>query len=161
DYVLGLEVALADGTVVRVGGRTHKNKTGFDFARLFTGSEGLLGVVTEATLKLIPLPPYRACLAVGFNSMKDAVRALRAILAAGFLPCALELTDAFTLAAAAKRTGSARLLGCRAHLIVELDGQPRSVRDELRTVERVIRRHRPRFLERGLGENACEAVWKI
>jgi len=63
DYVLGLEVVLADGTVVRVGGRTHKNKTGFDFARLFTGSEGLLGVVTEATLKLIPLPPYRAVLA--------------------------------------------------------------------------------------------------
>ena len=60
DYVLGLEVVLADGTVVRLGGRTHKNKTGFDLHRLFVGSEGLLGVVTEATLKLLPLPPYRA-----------------------------------------------------------------------------------------------------
>ena len=56
DYVLGLEVVLADGTIVRLGSRTHKNKTGFDLHRLFVGSEGLLGVVTEATLKLLPLP---------------------------------------------------------------------------------------------------------
>ncbi|HVM47327.1 MAG TPA: FAD-binding protein, partial [Candidatus Acidoferrum sp.] len=130
DYVLGLEVVLADGTVVRLGGRTHKNKTGFELHRLFVGSEGLLGVVTEATLKLLPLPPYRACLAVGFGAMRAAVRSLQAILAAGFLPAALELADSFTLAAAFKRTGSERLRGCRAHLIVELDGQPRSVRGE-------------------------------
>jgi FAD/FMN-containing dehydrogenase len=147
--------------VVRVGGRTHKNKTGFDFTRLFVGSEGMLAVVTEAALKLIPLPPYRACLAVGFGSMPNAVRALRAILAAGFLPCALELTDKFTLAAAAKRTGNQRLAQCNAHLIVELDGQRNSVRDELRVVERVVRRHSPLFLNRGLGAAQCEAVWKI
>src|SRR3954468_11212748 len=124
DYVLGLEVVLADGSVTRLGSRTHKNKTGFDLHRLFVGSEGMLGVVTEATLKLLPLPPFRAALSVGFKDMNSAVRAMRAVLAAGFLPCALEMADAFTLAAAQKRTGSRRLGGCRAHLIVELDGQP-------------------------------------
>jgi len=161
DYVLGLEVVLADGTELRLGGRTHKNKTGFELHRLFVGSEGLLGVVTEATLKLIPLPPFRANLAVGFGSMKNAVRALQAILAAGFLPCALELADEFTLAAAYKRTRSERLRGCRAYLITELDGQEKSVRGELRTLERIIRRHQPLFVERGLGAARCEAVWKI
>ena len=161
DYVLGLEVVLADGTVVRVGGRTHKNKTGFDLTRLFVGSEGLLGVVTEATLKLIPLPPFRAYLAIGFDSMKNAVRALQAILAAGFLPCALELADEFTLAAAYQRTKSERLRGCRAHLIVELDGQKKSVRRELQDLEQIIRRQKPLFVERGLGAAQCEEIWKI
>lgn len=161
DYVLGLEVILADGSVVRLGGRTHKNKTGFELHRLFVGSEGLLGVVTEATLKLLPLPPYRACLAVGFSSMRQAVRSLHAILHAGFLPAALELADSFTLAAAYKRTGSERLRGCRAHLIVELDGQVRSVRGELRDLQKLIAPQSPLFVEAGLGAQQCEEVWQI
>lgn len=161
DYVLGLEVVLADGTPVRLGGRTHKNKTGFDLHRLFVGSEGLLGVITEATLKLLPLPPYRACLAIGFGSMPAAVRSLHAILGAGFLPAALEIADAFTLAAAYKRTRSERLRGCRAHLIVELDGQQRSVRSEVRDLQKLIAPHQPLFIEVGLGAGKCEEVWQI
>jgi len=161
DYVLGLEVVLADGTIVRLGGRTHKNKTGFDLHRLFVGSEGLLGVITEATLKLIPLPPFRANLAVGFASMPAAVRTLHAIFRAGFLPCALELADAFTLAAAYKRTRSKRLRGCRAHLIVELDGQGQSVRREIRDLEKIVRRQHALSVARGLGAAQCEELWKI
>jgi glycolate oxidase len=161
DYVLGLEVVLANGTIVRLGSRTHKNKTGFDLHRLFVGSEGLLGVVTEATLKLLPLPPYRANLAIGFSSMRSAVRTLHAILGAGFLPAAAELADSFTLAAAYKRTKSERLRGCRAHLIVEVDGQRNSVRSEIQTLQRIIRAQKPLFIETGLGDKQCEAVWKI
>jgi len=161
DYVLGLEVVLADGTIIRTGGRTHKNKTGFDLTKLFVGSEGLLGIVTEATLKLIPLPPYRAALAIGFNSMRDGVGALQAILGAGFLPCALELADEFTLAAAAKYTGSNRLGICKAHLITELDGQKNSVQSELPVVEKIIRKFKPLFVERGLGDAECEKIWEI
>jgi glycolate oxidase len=161
DYVLGLEVVLADGSIARLGGRAHKNKTGFDLARLFVGSEGLLGVVTEATLKLLPLPPFRACLAVGFPAMKPAVRAIHGILRAGFLPCALEVADAFTLAAARKRTGTKRLDGCQAHLIVELDGQEASVRSEVRTVQKLVAAERPLFIERGYGNAQCEAIWQI
>jgi glycolate oxidase len=161
DYVLGVEVVLADGTVLRLGSRTHKNKTGFDLARLFVGSEGLLGVVTEATLKLLPLPPFRACLAIGFPAMKSAVRTIHAILRAGFLPSALEVADAFTLAAARRRTGSDRLSGCQAHLIVELDGQEASVRGEIRALTAIIRTQRPLFIDRGFGDEQCEAIWQI
>ena len=124
----------------RLGSRTHKNKTGFDLSRIFVGSEGMLGVVTEATLKLLPLPPFRSCLAIGFASMKNATRAIQRIFAAGFLPCALEIADAFTLAAAQRRTKSKRLGGCRAHVIVELDGQEKSVRREIGSLQTVLRR---------------------
>lgn len=161
DYVLGLEVVLADGTVTRLGSRTHKNKTGFDLARMFVGSEGLLGVVTEATLKLLPRPPWRASLAAGLGSMKEAAALIRRIFASGFLPCALEVADRFTLAAARRRTGDARLEGCGAVIIVELDGHPASVRRELADLMRMVTEARPRFLQRALGPAAVEALWKL
>jgi glycolate oxidase subunit GlcD len=161
DYVLGLEVVLPDGQIARLGSRTHKNKTGFDLHRLFVGSEGMLGIVTEATLKLLPLPAYRAALSIGFSNMKSAVRAMRAILAEGFLPCALEMADAFTLAAAQKRTGSKLLSGCHAHLIVELDGQPAAVRSDLKQVSARVSDFAPLFVTRALGAHACEKIWQL
>jgi glycolate oxidase len=161
EYVLGLEVVLADGTLARLGGRTHKNKTGFDLAKLFVGSEGMLGLVTEATLKLLPFPPFRAALSVGFASMQNALRAIREIFGAGFLPSALELADEFTLRAAQKRTGSDRLSGCRAHLIVEVDGQVNSVRSELKRLEATLETSKPLFVQRALGPEDCEKVWQL
>ena len=161
DYVMGLEVVLADGTVTRLGGRCHKNKTGFDLHRLFVGSEGLLGIVTEATLKLIPKPPFRACLSIGFSSMKEAAKAIRSVFANGYLPAALEVADAFTLAAGARRTGSDLFAGCQAHVIVELDGQEAAVRSDLRALEKILRALTPVFVRRGEGEEGCEAIWQV
>jgi glycolate oxidase len=161
DYVLGLQVVLADGAVVAVGGRTHKNKTGFDLTRLFVGSEGLLGVVTEATLKLIPRPRYRALLVAGFEAMPAAARAIRAIFAAGFLPCALEVADQFTLEAARRRTGSKLLAGLRAIIMVELDGHEKSVRGETSVLEKLLRGQRPLMLQRADGPENCERLWQL
>ncbi len=161
EYVLGLEVVLANGSSVRLGSRTHKNKTGFELARLFVGSEGLLGIVTEATLKLLPLPPYRAALSIGFGSMKAAARCIRGIFRAGFLPSALEIADAFTLAAATKRSGSKLLKGCQAHLIVELDGQEASVRREIQILTRTVRSGRPNLIRQAQGAGQCEAIWQL
>src|ERR1700721_3228663 len=70
DYVLGLEVVLADGSVCKLGSRPPQNQTGFDLVGLFVGSEGMLGVVTEATLRLLPLPPARASLSLSFSSIE-------------------------------------------------------------------------------------------
>jgi glycolate oxidase len=161
EYVLGLEVVLANGEITRLGSRTHKNKTGFDLAKLFVGSEGMLGIVTEATLKLLPLPPFRACLAFGFEGMSHATDAIRRIFSAGFLPSALEVADAFTLAAAVRRTGSKRLQGCQAHLIVELDGQEKSVRSELPSLIKAVQPAKPLFVQRALGTDECEEIWQV
>lgn len=161
DYVLGLEVVLADGSVVRLGSRTHKNKTGFDLHRLFVGSEGMLGIVTEATLKLLPLPPFRSCLSAGFSATRNATEAIRAIFRAGFLPSAVEVADGFTVEAARSRTKSPLLQGCRSHLIVELDGQERSVRAELEQLEQVVQSCQPHVLRHAHGDTACEEIWQV
>src|SRR5215510_9129506 len=72
NYVIGLEVVLANGDVLRTGGRVHKNKTGFDLIGLFVGSEGMLAIVTEVTLRLLPLPPARATLSAAFATATQA-----------------------------------------------------------------------------------------
>ena len=157
-YVLGLEVVLADGTVVRVGGRTLKNRTGFDLVGLFTGSEGMLGVVTEATLRLLPLPPTRSALRAEFSSVEKAAAGVQKILGSGLLPCALEIADPFTLAAARRVIPNAPR--CDAMLIVEFDGQPASVKAELSLASKVLRSSASR-LTPAAGPKACEKLWQI
>lgn len=160
-YVLGLEVVLADGRVLRTGGRTHKNKTGFDLIGLFVGSEGLLGIVTEATLRLLPLPPARATLSASFRTFRTAARAVQEIFAAGFLPSALEIADAFTLEAAGEHLGQRLAPRGSAHLLVDLDGQPESVASEVAALGRVLAKLRPIGARTALGESACEALWSL
>ncbi|MBO0695280.1 MAG: FAD-binding protein, partial [Verrucomicrobia bacterium] len=129
-YVIGLEVVLANGAVLRTGGRVHKNKTGFDLIGLFVGSEGMLGIVTEITLRLLPLPPARATLSAAFPTAGQAAEAVQAIFAAGFLPSSLEIADRFTLEAARRDLGKMIVPEGNAHLLVDLDGQEESVRAE-------------------------------
>jgi glycolate oxidase len=129
-YVIGLEVVLANGDVLRTGGCVHNNKTGFDLIGLFVGSEGMLGVVTEITLRLLPLPPARATLSAAFATMVQAAEAVQAIFAVGFLPSSLEIADHFTLEAARRDLGKMLVPEGNAHLLVDLDGQEESVRSE-------------------------------
>jgi len=161
NYVLGLQVVLADGRVLRCGGRVHKNKTGFDLVGLFTGSEGMLGVVTEATLRLIPRPPARAMVAAVFAEFAQAAAAVQGIFQAGHLPSALEITDGFTLRAARERLGPERLPDGMAHLMVEVDGRPAAVRGEIDELERLLGGLGASSLTRAEDEAACEAFWNL
>lgn len=160
-YVLGLEVVLANGDIVRCGGRTHKNKTGFDLVGLFVGSEGLLGVVTEATLRLLPLPPSRAVLSAGFRSMRTAARAIHAVFAAGFLPAALEVADRFTLEAAREYKPGAKFPPGDAHVLIEVDGQSASVKGEARALAALLRGRGATAVEAAVGDAACEKLWDL
>jgi len=99
EYVLGLEVVLADGRLMRTGRRTAKGVAGYDLTRLFVGSEGSLGIVVEATLALKPAPPVQLALAAEFPSSSAACEAVCAIMAGGHVPSLLELMDATTVRA--------------------------------------------------------------
>src|SRR5881296_2684823 len=160
-YVIGLEVVLANGDVLRTGGRVHKNKTGFDLIGLFVGSEGLLGVVTEVTLRLLPLPPARATLSAAFATAAQAAEAVQAIFAAGFLPSSLEIADHFTLEAARRDLGKMLVPEGNTHLLVDLDGQEESVRSEAAAIRELLERKRPNALEMATGEADCEKLWAL
>ena len=161
NYVTGLEVVLANGEILRTGGRVHKNKTGFDLIGLFVGSEGMLGVVTEIILRLLPLPPARATLSAAFARMSQAAAVVQEIFAAGFLPSALEIADSFTLEAARENIGKAIVPPGNAHLLVDLDGQEESVRSEAEAIRQLLASKKPSALEMATGEEDCEKLWAL
>jgi glycolate oxidase len=161
NYVLGLEVVLASGDVLRTGGRVHKNKTGFDLIGLFVGSEGMLGVVTEITVRLLPLPPARATLSAAFAKMSDAAATVQEIFAGGFLPAAVEIADSFTLEAARKDLGHAIVPAGNAHLLVDLNGQEASVRGEAEAIRNLLVAKKSNAIEMATGEEACEKLWAL
>src|SRR5205085_6919128 len=161
NYVIGLEVVLANGDVLGTGGRVHKNKTGFDLIGLFVGSEGMLGIVTEMTLRLLPLPPARATLSAAFAKMSQAAAAVQEIFAHGFLPSSLEIADSFTLEAARKDIGKTIVPAGNAHLLVDLDGQEESVRSEAKAIHELLANKKPNALEMATGEENCEKLWAL
>src|SRR5437762_9698334 len=158
NYVIGLEVVLANGDLLRTGGRVHKNKTGFDLIGLFVGSEGMLGVATEITVKLLPLPPARATLSASFDTMSEAAATVQQIFAGGFLPSSLEIADKFTLEAARHDSGAAHVPSGNAHLLLDLDGQVETVGVEMQKVRDLIKSRKPIALDVATNESDCERL---
>ncbi len=136
DAVLGLEVVLADGTVIRTGGKNVKDVAGYDLTHLFIGSEGTLGIITEATLRLRPVPPPKLTLLAFFASVRAAGDAVTRITEAGIVPVTLELMDAFTIRAVdeAQHLGLDRDAG--AMLMIESDAGGAAAEGELDRAER-------------------------
>jgi glycolate oxidase len=157
DWVAGLEVVLADGSVIRTGGKNKKDVAGYDLSGLFIGSEGTLGLVTEATLRLLPLPPAKLTLIAFFASVHDAGEAVAGIIAAGVIPVTLELMDAFTIAAVddVHHLGLDRTAG--AMLMVESDLGGAGAERELAAVEAACAAARATSVLRAA--DAQEADW--
>lgn len=129
EYVLNLKVVLADGAIVETGANTIKNSTGYNLTRLFVGSEGTLGIIVEAVLRLIPLPSKNVLMLIPFDKPESACRAVSAIFKAGITPSALEFMerDALEWAIAGIPDSGWSLGDEQAHLLVELDGNDESV----------------------------------
>jgi glycolate oxidase len=158
NYVLGLEVVTAQGTVLNLGSRTHKNATGFDMVGLFVGSEGMLGIVTSATLKLLPLPTARAGLSAVFSDIKAASLAVGAIFAAGILPAACEVADEYTYRQFQIMKG--QLPSGGAHLLLEVDGTEAATREEAAQLALILKERGAIHIE--VAQNAAEVenLWE-
>ena len=161
-YVLGLQVVLADGSILNCGGRTHKNKQGFDLVGLFCGSEGMLGIITQATLRIIPAPQARAALHASFPQFSLAAAAVQNILQGGHLPAAMEITDAFTLSAARNHLGPGIFpADANGHIIVEIDGRADAVASELNDIESILKQTGATQVVTARTEAEVEAIWQL
>jgi len=122
NYVMGLEVVLADGAILRTGGKAVKNVTGYDMTSLFTGSEGTLGVITQALFRLIPMPKRRGTLQVMFRTLDDGCRMIHTMLQSGVVPAAAEIMDRTCLEVVARHRKTELDPAVGACIIIEIDG---------------------------------------
>ncbi len=156
DYVLALEVVLPDGTIIRTGGKTVKNVTGYNLRALFTGAEGTLGTITEITLRLIPKPAIERTALVAFDRIDDAARTVTAVLTAGVSPTAIEILDSFTMRCVEENRPIGLPLEADAILIFGVDGNHEpAVREALDAIDRIAREHGARSVT--VARNAVEA----
>jgi glycolate oxidase len=140
DYVLALQVVLPDGTVIRTGGRTLKNVTGYNLRALFTGAEGTLGTITEITLRLITKPRVTRTAFAVFERIEDAAGAVTAVLGAGVLPTAIEIIDQLTMRCIEEHMPIGLPLDAAGILLFGIDGDHDAVVDEeTATIARVAR----------------------
>jgi glycolate oxidase len=140
NYVLGLEVVLSSGEVIHTGGSVVKNTTGYDLTRLFVGSEGTLGVVTEITLHLLPLPEGKRTMLALFDTLEAASATVGAIVTAGIIPSALEMMDNLLIRCAEDFVKVGLPKDAAAMLLIEVDGVEAGLAAQVETIEAVCRR---------------------
>lgn len=138
-YVLGLEVVTPTGEIIEIGGRTSKNVVGFDLIGLMCGSEGMLGIITEATLKLLPLPEATRTVRATFGTMREACACVPRFTRARVTPVAVEVLDRNAIAAVESEFAFGLPAGAGAILIVSVDGSVEEVERTSRVIENVLR----------------------
>ncbi|MBC7252286.1 MAG: FAD-binding protein, partial [Anaerolineae bacterium] len=161
DYVLGLTVVLPDGQILQTGGKAIKNVVGYDLTSLFVGSEGTLGVITEALLRLTTKPRFVRTARAEFPSLDDASRTVNAILTEGIVPATLELMDETAIACIEEAMGLGLPLDVEAMLIIETDGaDEETVVREIEAVSRICRENGARQVNVAQDEQERDRLWK-
>lgn len=159
DYVLDLEVVLADGNIIKTGAQTPKNVTGYNLTQLFIGSEGTLGIVTEAVLKLIPKPEHSNVLLAYFDRLDDAVNAVSSIINNHLTPSVVDLLDKKTLQTIEQFLPSGLLCDKEAVLLIEVDGDAASVEHQQELVIKECRKLNSTHIECAGDEEHKKRIW--
>lgn len=160
DYVLGLEIVTPEGDIIRTGGRTVKNVTGYDLTKLIVGSEGTLGIITEATLQLIPRPQATRTMMVVFDDIVEAGKAISAVLTSGILPSKMEIMDQASIRAVEEYQPIGLPVDVDAIILIELDGHPIAIKAESEQAKQVCLKVGAREVIIAEDEEAAERLWK-
>jgi glycolate oxidase len=158
NHVLGLEIVLADGEVVEVGGRT-RDAAGYDLTGALVGSEGTLAIVTQATVRLMRVPESTRTLLAIFDSVDDASACVSSIIAAGLLPSALEMMDRNIIRAVEPVIHAGFPLDAEAVLLIEVDGLEESTQEEAAIIERICGDHNAREVRLAVAAADRERLW--
>jgi len=159
DYVLGLEVVLPDGAVIHTGGQVIKNTSGYDLTRLFVGSEGTLGIVTKAILRVLPLPEAKKTMLAIFDSLEAASRAVSATIAAGIIPTTLELMDNLLIRCAEDFTHVGLPTDAEALLLIEVDGAKEALEPQVQAIEKICRKEGAREVKLATSAAEVDRLW--
>lgn len=160
DYVLALQVVLPDGRIMRTGSKAMKSVSGYDLTRLFVGSEGTLGIVTEITLKINPKPTAASTALATFDDLDDAGRAIHQIMYSGIIPSALEILGRHTLLAINQNT-DLNLPEADAMILAETDGYTQTEADyQMEKVVDVFRRNHGQNIQQAAGAAEAAELWK-
>ena len=141
DYVMGMEVVLADGERIFLGNKCVKDVAGYSMKDLFIGSEGTLGIITEVLIKLLPRPQARKTMLVLYDSMEAAAETISAIIAARIIPCTLEFLDRMTVGCVEDFARIGLPTDVEALVLMETDGHPAVVEDEAAKMIALARQH--------------------
>ena len=160
DYVLGLEVVLPTGEIIKTGARTTKSVAGYDLTKLIVGSEGTLGIATRITVKLLPLPESVRTLSAFFGDVRHAAAAASNIMAQGILPRALELVDGSALRAVEGYLKEDLSGGAAAMLLVEVDGPAESTARDADRIADILTRAGALRVSRAGSAAEQENIWK-
>jgi len=159
DYVLGLRVVLPDGRIMKTGAKTMKSVSGYDLTRLFVGSEGTLGVVTEITFKISPKPIARSTALATFDDLADAGRAINQIMHSGIIPSALEILGRETLRAINENT-DLNLPEVDAMLLAETDGYTREETEyQIQKILEIFDANHPKAVKKAETVQEAEELW--
>ena len=139
NYVMGMEVVLPDGEVMRLGNKCVKDVAGFSLKDVMIGSEGTLGVITKVLLKLIPKPAAKKTMVATFDAMDAAAQTVSDIIAAQIIPCTLEFLDRTTIHCVEDFAKVGLPLDCEALLLMETDGHPAAVAEEAAKMEELAK----------------------
>lgn len=161
DFVIGLEIVTAEGKVLKTGGSTVKNVTGYDLTKLIIGSEGTLAIITEATLRLIPKPIDTKTAMIIFDDLYTAGKSISKILTSGVRPSKMEILDHNAINKVEDYAGLGLPREAAAILLVEVDGDPDVLTKELKIIEEALKEINVKNIQVATDKEEEDRLWKV